>query len=262
MRRVLLPLVLMMALASGCTYAAETLTHPYQAPDERLEGADRGELLYLQDCAWCHGDGGEGTGRGPDLLRDTNGKALTHFMLSTGRMPLRYPRERVTRRDPRYPPDDIDALVAHVATFGGQGPDIPHVDVASGDLAQGQQLYAENCAACHGVMGVGGALAADDPVTAQIGSRAPPIAGTPQEIAEAILTGPSTMPVFDETMFTDQELDSLVRYARYIQDPSQRGGWAIGFVGPVGEGFVTWVIGLALLIALIRWIGESKKEEE
>ena len=52
----------------------------------------------------------------------------------------------------------------------------------------------------------------------------------------------------------DDELDSIVRYVDYAKHPDDRGGWSIGHVGPVPEGLVTWLIGMALLVAVcIAW---------
>ena len=83
---------------------------------------------------------------------------------------------------------EIRALVDYAGAFG-DGPDIPDVDPAAGDLAAGGELYRLNCAACHVASGSGAAIGG--------GREAPSLMeSTPTEIGQAILVGPGAMPVF------------------------------------------------------------------
>src|SRR5918912_3514731 len=126
MRRAAALLLLSLALgAPACAYGRRVQA-PYRVPGV-LTGPvapDRGRFLYQRDCSWCHGPRGEGTVRAPDLVTDANGTAMTDFMLSTGRMPLDFPRQRATRRPPAYGRKDIAAIVGYVATFGQAGSNI------------------------------------------------------------------------------------------------------------------------------------------
>jgi ubiquinol-cytochrome c reductase cytochrome c subunit len=63
------------------------------------------------------------------------------------------------------------------------------------------------------------------------------------------------MPTFSKKDISDRELDSIIRYVRYAKHPDDRGGWAIGHLGPIPEGFVTWLIGMAALVAVCMVIG-------
>jgi ubiquinol-cytochrome c reductase cytochrome c subunit len=123
-----------------------------------------------------------------------------------------------------------------------------------GSLAQGAQLYETNCAACHSSAGIGGALTQ--------GKEAPSIlTSTPTQIAEAMrLGGTGNMPVFGPDALTDQQVDSIVRYIQALQHPRDRGGFALGHIGPIAEGFIAWVVGLLLLVVFVRWIGTRAKE--
>jgi len=76
------------------------------------------------------------------------------------------------------------------------------------------------------------------------------------EIAEAVRIGPYVMPKFSERDLSDVELDSIVAYVRYAQHPDDRGGWALGHLGPVPEGLVTWFVGIVLLVATCAVIGK------
>jgi ubiquinol-cytochrome c reductase cytochrome c subunit len=252
MRRAL-ALVALLVAASACSYATRQ-AHPYRpAIVEQPGSAQSGQELYMRDCAWCHGAAGLGTPRAPDLVTGTNGPAFTHFMLTTGRMPLEYPSQRSVRRPTAYDPEQIEALVEYVDTFGAEGPTIP--TVAPGTLSLGQVLYAENCAACHAPTLIGGALA----TVSEGETRGVTIPGlrhsTPTEIAEAMLVGPGTMPVFGPDTFTPAEVNAIVSYVEALEDPVNRGGTPIGYAGPVTEGAVGWIVGLGLLLIASRWIG-------
>lgn len=253
--------VLLAALAS-CAYAGGRTT-PYRPPVAAgPEHADAGKELYMRDCAWCHGRAGEGTRVGPDLVTGTNGPALTRFVLATGRMPLDVPDERVSRAEPLYDDAQVDAIVEFVEGFGQPGPDVPDVDVAAGDLGHGAELYQEHCAACHSTTGIGGALASGsagelpDVHAERAANIAPGLhASSPEEVAEAIVTGPGTMPVFGAETLSQHDLESIVRYVEYLQHPDDRGGAPMGGVGPVAEGAIGWIVGLGVLLLIVRWLG-------
>jgi ubiquinol-cytochrome c reductase cytochrome c subunit len=226
------------------------------------QGVDRGRELFLRDCAFCHGSRGQGADRGPDIVSGTNGPAMVDFMLSSGRMPVQSERSDVERGTPTYSEEEIADIVAYIDTeLDPAGPDIPDVDLAAADIAVGQQLYQENCAACHSPTGIGGALVSRHPdlrnrvIIPGIG------AATPKEVAEAVRVGPGTMPVFGPGTLSEVDLDSIVGYVHYLQSPEDRGGTGIGHVGPVAEGAVGWIVGMGLLIMVILWIGTTTRHK-
>lgn len=251
-------------LAGACDYFEDRPAPVTRMPRDDEPVALSGPELYQRDCAWCHASDGSGTSRGPDLDGALDGGAYTHFMLSTGRMPIETPDEKTHRRPSLYNDEEIAALVDHVVSFGGSGPSIPEVDPDSGDLALGAELYAENCAACHSTTGAGGALTS--------GETAPAVmAATPVEIAEAMLVGPGcpnddpdcgpgdgAMPIFDD--LSDDEVDAVAAYIRELQNGEDHGGLGLGRIGPVTEGAVALLIGLGVLVAFTRWIGTSVGE--
>ena len=226
---------------------------------------DTGQHLYQRDCAYCHGNDGRGTRSGPDLTGGTNGGALTDFVLRTGRMPVEAHVDQMKPRLPVYDEEQIAAIVSYVTReFQAPGPDIYELDPRRGDIAVGQQVYQEDCAACHATTGIGGAMIME---TGDEGSgklRGIVIPGfersDAQAIAAAVRTGPGTMPVFGSRAISDHELDSLVRYVLYMKDPVDQGGMPIGRVGPVVEGAVGWLVGLRVLVLVIRWIGTTAGE--
>ena len=242
----------------ACSYADDDRNPSHQATTFIGDSRD-GERLYLGDCAWCHGDDGRGTERAPDLVSGTNGPALTHFVLSTGRMPISDPDERSLGAEPAYDDEQIEAIIGFIETFSPAGPEIPELDLDEADLGEGLELYQGNCASCHATTGIGGALTTSERGAGDgidPGIIAPDLfRATPQEIAEAIRAGPGTMPVFSEGTFDDEQLSSLVAYTAGLDEIADRGGLPLGRVGPVTEGAVGWIVGLVLLLVFARWIG-------
>ena len=207
------------------------------------------QRTFLSDCAVCHGQRATGTDNGPSLIGV--GAAAIDYELSTGRMPMDPVRggdQQSKRRPPKYDAQLRGQLVEFVSTLSGGGPDIPAVSLAQGDLAHGGEIFRLNCAACHAWAGDGGAL---------LHREAPALhASTTEQIAEAVRVGPSVMPAFGTAAIDQHDLDSLVRYVRYLDHPRDRGGQRLWHLGPVAEGFVAWVFAMALLIVATRWIGD------
>ncbi|PZG18119.1 cytochrome C, partial [Micromonospora craterilacus] len=209
-----------------------------------------GEQLYRQSCASCHGEQGRGSQRGPSLVGV--GPASVDFQLSTGRMPIPDAKPQPRRAEPVFSADEIAALVDHVASFGGGGPQIPQV--APGNLQAGRELFAVNCAPCHGATGAGAPLTD--------GRTAPALYdATPVQVAEAVRVGPGLMPVFPSQVLTDQQVDDLATYVRRLRDERlDRGGNPLGRLGPLPEGVVAWIVTLGLLVTAARWLGRRAGE--
>jgi len=209
-----------------------------------------GEQLFLTGCVTCHGVGGEGTSEAPALIGV--GEASADFQLRTGRMPAtRGEGEQPPTKPLAYTDDEIQALVAYVGSLG-DGPPIPDVNPQQGDLAEGGDLYRANCAACHNAAGIGGALSSGDyaPSLSTIHAT---------QIAEAMRTGPGQMPKFSPEEITDEEMDSIVRYVLYLQNPDDPGGFSLGGTGPTAEGFVAWVFGLGFAIVAALFVTRERR---
>ncbi len=216
--------------------------------DEEL--VTRGRRLFRTGCASCHGADGDGTDIAPSLVGV--GAAAADFQLTTGRMPDTDPDAEPVSKPPAYEPDEIDALVAYVASLG-PGPPIPDVNDPRGDLTEGAELFLLNCAACHSAAANGGALSS--------GRNAPTLHGaTSVQIAEAMRTGPGEMPRFGSDTLTDRQVNSIVKYVRYLRDPEDPGGFSLGRVGPITEGLVALLFGLVVLAFVCRWIEPKERE--
>lgn len=210
--------------------------------------AATGRQLFRQGCANCHGFDGEGVPQRGPSLRGTGG-AAADFYLSTGRMPLTEPHAEPERARPQYSRRHIDALVAYVASLGG-GPPVPTPDEAAGSIAQGMRIFTESCSGCHQIAGKGGVVTGGFSPSLQSAST--------RQIYEAVRIGPWEMPAYDRRQLSDAELASVAKYVRSTRHPDDRGGWGISNTGPVPEGMVTWLLGAASLLVVVRLIGKGR----
>jgi ubiquinol-cytochrome c reductase cytochrome c subunit len=210
-----------------------------------------GRHLYALGCASCHGFGLRGRRNvAPSLIGVGAGPA--DFYLSTGRMPLENPRSEPLRTTPVYDRQQIQALVAFVAAFGG--PPAPDASPSRGDLALGLHDFTLDCAGCHQIVARGGLT---------IGAIVPDLqSASARQIAEAVRMGPYLMPHFDSKQLDQHALDSLARYVLWTRSPDNKGGWGLYNLGPIPEGMVAWFLLLFSLVLLARLIGERTATRE
>jgi ubiquinol-cytochrome c reductase cytochrome c subunit len=161
-------------------------------------------------------------------------------------MPLRRNGIQPRRSRLLLGPAQIDALVRYVASLG-HGPPVPRPHPERGNVSEGMALFRSHCAGCHQIVGEGGYVT--DAVPPALGDA------TPTQIAEAVRLGPYVMPKFSAQALSNRQLDSIIRYVRYAQHPDNRGGWALGNIGPVPEGLVSWFIAGSVLLATCLLIG-------
>jgi ubiquinol-cytochrome c reductase cytochrome c subunit len=215
-----------------------------------------GRLLFAQTCSSCHGNAANGVGPegqatiGPNL--QGVGAATVDFWVSTGRMPAADVKAvEAERRDTRLTPTQALELAAWVNSLDPAVPAVPTPHLAGANQSTGAELFSLNCAACHTILGAGDALA--------YGTNAPSLINkqvTAQQVAEAIRTGPANMPRFSGNL-TDAQVADIVSYVTgRLQHPVNAGGFSLGGVGPVAEGFVALLIGVGGLALICFWIGE------
>jgi len=208
-----------------------------------------GAGLFAENCSRCHGVTGTGVpGEGPSLRNVGAGTA--DFYLRTGYMPLRNPHDQPSRSRPLFSDGEIKAIVAYVASLG-HGPPIPSPQWQSGSVAAGLTLFTDHCAGCHQAVAQGGYVT---------GARVPPLThASPREIAEAVRAGPYLMPRFSRKAISSRQLNDLIAYVQYTKHPQDPGGWPIGHLGPWPEGMVTWLLAVAVLVAMCTVFGKRLK---
>jgi ubiquinol-cytochrome c reductase cytochrome c subunit len=239
---------------SGRGLLAVALAALVLAPSVRAQPGGpvgQGKQLYGRYCLSCHGGNGAGIpGKAPRL--QGVGALAADFYLRTGYMPLKEIGPQPRRSRVLFSESEIRALVAYVASLA-PGLPVPNPQPERGDLSQGRQLFTEHCAGCHQIVAQGGYVS---------GAVAPPLdRATPAQVAEAVRIGPYVMPRFSPRQISDAQLDSIVRYVEYAKHPDDAGGWAIGHIGPVPEGIVTWFIAASLLVAVCVVIGTRLRRE-
>ena len=209
-----------------------------------------GQALFAANCSSCHGPEANGsTGVAPNL--QGLGAGTVDFWVATGRMPLAVASVQATRKPPRFDRLQTLEIAAWVQSLTpGVGTQIPVVDTSSADLESGGTLFTLNCAACHTITGAGDAL--------MDGAYAPSLhLATTTQVVEAIRSGPGNMPRFGSGNITNTEARDIAAYIHgVIQHPSNPGGFALGGIGPVGEGFVGLLLGVGILMLVCFWIGE------
>jgi ubiquinol-cytochrome c reductase cytochrome c subunit len=240
--------------ASGVVISYGDSSIMYNAPSSALDTL--GEALFMQNCASCHGTKANGvpasgtSGAYPDLVG--LGPATIDFWIDSGRMPAANVRAiEAPRRFPRLTPDQALAVAAWVNSLDPSYPDIPTPNLAKANVADGAALFALNCAACHTIEGDGDALAQS--------TFAPSLRHIPAfEVVEAIRTGPANMPRFTGNL-SDEQVNDIVKYVTTeIQHPENPGGFGLGGLGPVAEGFVGLLVGVGILALVGFWVGERE----
>lgn len=240
-----LGLLLTGAMYAGISLATSADAETAQASATEIE---QGQQLFLEGCSSCHGVNGEGSDNGPGVIGA--GAAGTHFQVATGRMPLAAPAFQAERKPPVYDEEQTAALAAFVASLA-PGPAIPtadQLDFANADVARGAELFRANCSQCHQAAGGGGALTD--------GKYAPTLMlSTPQEIYEAMITGPQNMPIFADTTLPEEDKQDILAYIDYLQTSESPGGATLGRFGPVTEGLFLWIGAMVLLTIGAIWVG-------
>lgn len=238
-------------LSAGMLFAAfapQAQTASAQQQDALVR---QGEQIYLNTCLSCHGNSLEGVkDRGPSLIGV--GDAAVYFQTSSGRMPMARQEAQAIRKPAKLSPEEINALMAYITANGGEGPKKPSEsgEALRGDNpARGGELFRLNCASCHNFTGRGGALSS--------GKFAPALDGvTEEQIYTAMLTGPQNMPKFGERQLTPEEKKDIIAYVKSVTDGNNNsGGNPLGGFGPVSEGLIAFIVGIAALIGVTLWIG-------
>ncbi|WP_151524108.1 cytochrome bc1 complex diheme cytochrome c subunit [Serinicoccus kebangsaanensis] len=252
----LLVLILLGLAFTGTAYAA---LQPTASPGTSSASASADEIaegreLFLGNCATCHGANGEGNGNDGPSLHGV-GAASVDFQVATGRMPLPAPGVQAERNisQVKFSEEQIEALAAYVDSLA-PGPDVPEeqwLDYAEGDVDNGGAVYRTNCAMCHNSSGTGGALTR--------GKYAPTLMGVDeQHIYEAMLTGPQSMPVFNDQNITPEEKRDVIAFLKSIEEGgNDHGGHTLGSFGPAGDALFAWTLGVLAFIAAAVWLGRK-----
>ena len=219
------------------------------SPDAAVEGG----RLFAEQCATCHGADGQGgvipAGNGataPPLVgpgAENVTLAYADLVMRTGRMPppdnapFDNRARRVTLTDSQR--DAVNAFLATELEMPGDIPEPP-----AGDATRGQQLFATNCAACHGSTGAGGVAGAGawTPAVNQL---------EPTTIAEAVRIGPFEMPAFSEQQLTDDDIGHIAAFLAEVEEQTRTPLGLIELNPVYASGFAALFVGLILIVVRI-----------
>jgi len=155
--KIVVAVLLMCAVVSPCCLAQEK--NPY-AGDPKV--ATLGEFQFRLNCAFCHGLGAKGGGRGPDLTRAQKRHGLTDgdlFRTINGGIPgTAMPPNGSTGQGVGMTEEEIWQVITYIRSVEVKAPAQP-----AGNAAHGKQLFFGTavCSTCHMVQGKGGRLGPD-----------------------------------------------------------------------------------------------------
>jgi putative heme-binding domain-containing protein len=126
------------------------------------KAAKAGEFEFRINCAFCHGLGGHGGGRGPDLTRahkrhgDSDGDLFQN--ISQGIPGTVMPANGTNGQGVGMTDEEIWQIIAYLRSVQVKAPAKP-----VGDAAHGKELFYgdANCSSCHMVAGKGGRVGPD-----------------------------------------------------------------------------------------------------
>src|SRR6266478_2736027 len=140
---------------------------PARAQDKNPLGNDSnaaklGEFEFRANCAFCHGLGARGGGRGPDLTRAQkkhgNSDADLFRTINEGVPGTAMPQNGATQQGVGMTEEEIWQVISYIRSVQVKTPAQP-----AGNAAHGKELFAGSaaCATCHMIQGKGGRLGPD-----------------------------------------------------------------------------------------------------
>jgi cytochrome c oxidase cbb3-type subunit 3 len=124
--------------------------------------AKLGEFEFRANCAFCHGLGARGGGRGPDLTRAQkkhgNTDADLFRTINEGVPGTAMPQNGATQQGVGMTEEEIWQVISYIRSVQVKTPAQP-----TGNAAHGKELFAGSaaCATCHMIQGKGGRLGPD-----------------------------------------------------------------------------------------------------
>ena len=228
-------LLLALLVTGGVYAAAGTRARPRPRPQQRerhrTARSSSGELRHLPRLD------ARAREAGPSLIGV--GAAAVDFQVGTGRMPMQMNGPQAPEKPVQFNEEQTPAA-RRVRRLARPRPGDPRPRSSStpsrATPANGSELFRTNCAMCHNAVGAGGALTR--------GKYAPALTeSSEQHIYEAMVTGPQSMPVFNDANITPEEKRDIIascqavdeRLARRRRPRLPRPGLR-GPVGPVAVG--------------------------
>jgi cytochrome c oxidase cbb3-type subunit 2/cytochrome c oxidase cbb3-type subunit I/II len=191
-----------------------------ESTPDREEEIQRGADVFKQNCAGCHGSAGKGDGWiAPVLSRKPKDLSATRFSLQALSDALWNGKPGTTMPSWRaLPQTNLTSLAAYVQSL--YQPANIDVQASSELLQQGDRIFQQNCAVCHGAHGEGNgpASATLSPAPANFKLKQP----NPDYLLRILIQGiPGTaMPSWNQQI-PDSDRNALVFFVRSLFDPRE-----------------------------------------
>jgi len=151
------------AVVVACAAAAVTVRAQEKNPfSGDAKAAKVGESQFRANCAFCHGLGARGGGRGPDLTRAQkrhgNADADLFRAINEGVPGTAMPQNGATQQGVGMTEEEIWQVISYIRSVQAKAPaQIP------GNAAHGKELFygSATCSTCHMIEGKGGRLGPD-----------------------------------------------------------------------------------------------------
>ena len=189
-----------------------------------LHAKPNGEQLYSNHCSACHGADGNGGVGVPLSLPDFQYGVTNDYLKKTIRL------GRPGRIMPAFTTlsnKEVKAIVKHIRSWAPGKPFKYSNKKIKGDIKHGKEIYAESCAACHGVNGQGGkgtgvtfSRPRDLPVIAPALNNSGFLAAAPDIMIKTVLmNGREGTPMvsFLKQGLSEKDIDDVVSYVRTFE---------------------------------------------
>src|SRR5277367_700975 len=149
--------LLLLGATSGTTRAQEK--NPFAGDPKE---AKLGEFQFRANCAFCHGLGAKGGGRGPDLTRAQkkhgNADADLYQTINDGVPGTAMPQNGATQQGVGMTPDEIWQVITYIRSV-----EVKNAGALAGNATHGKELFygSATCSTCHMIAGKGGRLGPD-----------------------------------------------------------------------------------------------------
>lgn len=186
--------------------------------------ADKGEQLYTDNCAICHGHKGSGGVGIPLGLEDFLAQAPDEYLRRT----IRVGRPgRIMPPFYRLSDDDISAIIGYIRSW--KKTVIPAWDgsLIKADASKGHQLFEQHCVSCHGNNGRGGkgtgkmfSRSRDLPISPPSLNNQGFLNSASDQMLKTIITQgrkQTPMPAASELNLDEDDVNNLVAYIRSFQ---------------------------------------------
>ena len=227
------------------SYGSSAIT--YKALPESYIKA--GEALFEQNCSSCHEADAQGGTAAPSLIGV--GPATVDFWVSTGRMPAATPLSAQAQPKPpkltNREADEVAAFITLALAGRALHPDRQSEGGQPGHRGQPVRPQLRRLPHHH-----------RHGRRAGLRHRTPRRCTTPRPPRWPRRSAPdrATCPASPATCRTAQVRDIVAYVTEQIQHPANPGGFGLGGVGPVAEGFVGLLFGVGGLMLVCFWIGD------